>query len=104
MPNESINRRHFAASLAAGALGAAPLAAQGDEAEKSAEPPAIDPVALVLDRVKQQYPDRLEADHLHQIRQQIERHQAISQALSQFPLTNADEPTTIFAAYRRESS
>lgn len=104
MPTDFINRRRFAASLAAGALAAAPAAAaQGAAAADAKDPPAaIDPVALVLDRVKQQYPDRLEAEHLEQIRQQIERHQAISQVLSQFPLTNADEPASTFRAYRRE--
>src|SRR5262245_51406599 len=105
MPDIPIDRRRFGTTLAAGAMTAAPLAVQAAAGEPAPAAPAAaaaDSAGLVLQRVAQEYPDRLEPEHLEQIRRQIERHQAVSKVLSGFPLTNADEPATVFAAYRKE--
>jgi hypothetical protein len=102
MENARVGRRAFARALAAGAavlapLGPAPLL---PAAADDPEAPALTPSELVLQLVQAHYPDRLEPEHLSQIRQHIERHQALARVLHDYPLTNADEPATLFAAWR----
>jgi hypothetical protein len=105
-----VNRRTFAKRLAAGAIAAAPAAAlKADEPGNDDKPrPAgaelnsLAPADRLLDLVKQIYPENLDEAKVAQIRAQIEHHMSRSKVLSAFPLTNADEPAPIFAAWRSE--
>lgn len=104
MSQSFFDRREFARYLTAGAIsslplaGAAAVAAEGDK--EAPKPPA--PADLILELVKRQYPERLEAEQLALIRKDIEGFLARSRALSSFPLVNADEPAFVFAAYRKD--
>ncbi|HEV3022609.1 MAG TPA: hypothetical protein VGX76_09075 [Pirellulales bacterium] len=105
-----VDRRTFAKYLAAGAIAVAPAAAlradePANEAKPDPPPTKADPQApadLVLALVKQQYPKNLDDAKLAQIRGQIEHQMSRSRVLSSFPLTNADEPAPVFAAWRME--
>ncbi|HEV3006566.1 MAG TPA: hypothetical protein VGX78_19000 [Pirellulales bacterium] len=105
-----LDRRTFAKRLAVGAMAAAPaVALRADEPANDAkrEPPATTanertPEDLVLALVKRQYPKNLDDAKLAQIRGQIEHQMSRSRVLGSFPLTNADEPAPVFAAWRME--
>lgn len=71
-----------------------------DPLEPAPEPVKPKPADLLLDLVRHLYPDRLEPNHLAVILGELQRQLARSQVLSSFPLTNADEPASVFAAYR----
>jgi hypothetical protein len=125
MADVPLDRRAFGCTLAASGAaalagcGAAPPAppkleppvATKDPPKTEAVPPKVEPVdkptlterkpaELLLDLVRQQYPERLEPAHLATIQGELQRQLARSQVLSSFPLTNADEPAPVFAAYR----
>jgi hypothetical protein len=118
MSQAPLDRRTFACRLAASAV-AAPLGASVIEGTASAEPPVEvkkpqlpdkqppqdqppSPAQWILELVKQQYPQRLEAEHLQRIAKDIETNLARSKTLSSYPLTNADEPAPVFGAYRSQ--
>ncbi|HWB08115.1 MAG TPA: hypothetical protein VG826_02635 [Pirellulales bacterium] len=104
MPDHAIDRRNFAARLtgAAAALGGAYAVA--DEPKK-AEAPDLTAVAsteLLLELIKRVDPERLKAEHLDLLRADLLANLQRSARLSAFPLTNADEPAPVFAAWRSE--
>lgn len=111
MPQPIVDRRTFAKQLAAGSLAAAPLAiaalpAKADEPNKAPpQAPAdkpLSPEELALKLIQQLYPHPLDETQLAEIQKQIAEDQRRSKTLSSFPLTNADEPAPVFAAWRSE--
>ena len=112
MSELSVTRRDFAKKLATGSVlaGAATVGslnvAEGQEEQK--QPPKElpkqprTPVDAVAEWVQLAYPQKLEAQHMELIRDDIEVHLLRSVILSNFPLSNADEPGTLFAAYRSD--
>ena len=119
--DQSVNRREFAKRVALGA-GAIPLAgclnekaaaepetsdkkkpSEKKDAPKKVAPPS--PADLLLDVVNQQYPHaKLDAETLRHVHAEIRQNLRTSKILSEFPLTNADEPAFVFAAYRDDST
>ena len=57
---------------------------------------------LLLDLVRRVDADRLQREHLDQLRGDLELNLQRSKVLSAFALTNADEPAPVFAAWRSE--
>lgn len=111
MSRPAVNRRTFAKQLAAGSLAAGPLAVgiplAADEPAKPQTPPAPQPqppapAELVLKLLAQFYPRPLDEAQQAEVLRQIAEDQARSKILSSFPLTNADEPAPVFAAWRSE--
>lgn len=105
---EPLTRREFASMVAVGSiLTGAPLAAAdadkpdkkpGDQAQ-----PAADPIDLIIDLVKQQYPhERLDEAALEEIRVDVRQHLGRSKVLSTFPLMNSQEPGFVFSAWRAD--
>ncbi len=132
MSEQELDRRSFARRLAGTALTtavtaslattAAPRAAADDKpqapaadvnapddvnapAEPKAPQALVDqpPTELLLALVRQKYPHPLTAEQADAIRSQLAWYWQRSAVLSSFPLTNADEPAPIFAAYRGQS-
>lgn len=110
MTSPAVNRRTFAKQIAAGSLAAGPLAIAAplaaeepvkDANSSAAERPATRP-ELVLQLLAQTYPHPLDDGQRAEVLRQIEEDQARSKVLSSFPLTNADEPAPVFAAWRSE--
>lgn len=97
-------RRRFAATLAGGAAAmASSLAlAADDDAKPSAELASVPSAELLLELIKRSDPERLKNEHLEQLRGDLAVNLARSARLSAFPLTNADEPAPVFAAWRSE--
>ena len=114
-----ISRRDFtrnlaATALAAGTVGgvaiaddrkddqtATPQAAAAPAAQAAAADDALTPEEHLLAVVQHLYPDeQLTPQRLDAIKDQLGRYLRRSQVLSSFPLTNSDEPVTLFAAYR----
>ena len=111
MSRPAVNRRTFAKQLAAGSLAAGPLAVGvplvADEPAKPQTPPEPQtqpaaPAELVLKLLVQIYPHPLDEAQQAEVLRQIAEDQARSKILSGFPLTNADEPAPVFAAWRSE--
>jgi hypothetical protein len=105
MPHDAINRRHFTAHLAGGAAaltGSVALAAEPAVVEAPAKLASTSSLDLLLELVKRLDPDRLTDEHLEQLRIDLASNQQRSKRLSGFPLTNADEPAPVFAAWRSE--
>jgi|SRR5579871_1803308 len=113
--SESLNRRGFGKQLLAGAtvpvtisLGveaAEPTKSAASTAEGDASNPTKSPsrADLIVDCLKRQYPDsHLDEAALDEIRGAVERNLSTSELLSRFPLTNADQPATIFRPFRSE--
>ena len=119
----TISRRDFARNLAATALAAgavsgtvASVAAAGDPKRDQAAAPqtpaapaardagADDPLAPeehLLAVIQYLYPDQeLTPQRLDAIKGRLGSYLRRSQVLSSYPLSNSDEPTTVFAAYR----
>ncbi len=105
-----INRRAFTKHVLTGVIATAPVASlkaddpANDEKPEpprgEAKPPA--PADLVLELVNRLYPENLDEAKLALVHGQIEHHMSRSRVLSAFPLTNADEPAPVFAAWRSE--
>lgn len=66
----------------------------------NSSPPPQSEEDLYLALVKQLDPQRLQPEHLKKIRDDIAAQLVRSKRLSNFPLTNADEPAPVFAAWR----
>lgn len=104
---QNCHRREFARRLTLAAAGTIPLAGASaaimaaDNDEQAEKKPAS-PAELLLDLVKQKYPEHLEEEQLALIRKDIESILSRSKALSSFPLVNADEPAFVFSAYRAD--
>ena len=117
MSENEFNRRQFG-KHAASALGAASLlgvagsAADPTPEENGDPPPAIaEPIPpqpipielLLLEVVRQRHLDRKLNHHfLDEIRRDIKSELRRARAIREVPLTNADEPAGMFAAYRNE--
>lgn len=95
---------HAASGLGASAVAAAGAVAAADEkpAVSAADFSAAKPADLLLALVKQLDPERLDDELLAQLRLDLESNLRRSALLSQFPLTNADEPAPVFNAWRAE--
>ena len=125
---DRIDRRHFAAQLALGASGLTaamtPLAAIGaaedkpaqiknENADKPAEKqsdeaaaaPELPPAEVILlTYLTRRHPsDHYDEAAIQRIFRDIRGDIARGKQLSEFPLTNADEPAFVFAAYRSQS-
>ena len=125
---DRIDRRHFAAQLAVGAsaltVAMTPLAAtsaaedkpvadknekrdkpaekQSDEAAAPPELPSAE--VILLTYLTRRYPsDHYDEAALQGIFRDIRGDVARGKQLSEFPLTNADEPAFVFATYRSQS-
>lgn len=100
-----IDRRHFTAHLAGGGAAAltGPLAA-ADEPKQvaTADLAEMEPADLLLELIRRIDPGRLQREHLDQLRADLAVNLQRSSRLSAFPLTNADEPAPVFAAWRSE--
>ncbi len=124
---DRIDRRHFAAQLAVGAsaltaamtpLAAAsaaedkPVADKNQKGDKPAEakpdeaaaPPELPSAEIVLlTYLTRRHPsDHYEEAAIQGIFRDIRGDVARGKQLSEFPLTNADEPAFVFVAYRRQ--
>ncbi len=105
MSNQPVNRRSFGKRLAIGAVAAAPFVnqAQADDKDGEKKPPAETPkstASLTLELLVRRYPQGLDAeDRLQGILRALARQEHTSRELSDFPLTNADEPAFVFSAY-----
>ena len=110
MTSPAVSRRTFAKQIAAGSLAAGPLAIAAplaaEEPTKDVTSPAAErpvaPAELVLQLLAQSHPHPLDDSQRAEVLRQIEEDQARSKILSSFPLTNADEPAPVFAAWRIE--
>ncbi len=108
MSEMSLDRREFARFLAAGAAAGLPATAAStagaadtaDPVDQSKAAADAGPADLVLELVRRHSPNELTAEQLAELRTHIEHHQLRSRVLSGFRLTNADEPATLFRAYR----
>lgn len=118
MPEPEFNRRQFGKRAArTSALGS--LALLGSQSESTAEssesvPPAIaEPIPphpipvdlLLLEVIRQKYPDRKLTHHiLREIRRDLRSELRRAKAIRSVPLQNANAPAALFAAYRAEES
>ena len=104
MPEPIIDRRHFAAHLTGAAAALTGTVALSDERPKAASPDLgnVTVSELLLELVKRIDPERLKSDHWDLVRADLEANLQRSARLSAFPLTNADEPAPVYAAWRSE--
>jgi hypothetical protein len=97
--NESLTRRTFARDLivssVAGVTILPPLSAKADDDK---HPVAADQLLAML---RARFPDRLNEEQWNHVRSKIEGQLRAAEELRKFKLTNANEPATVFAAYRR---
>ncbi len=125
MNHQRLPRREFGRCLAGGLACALPLAAAGDssavpcterdlseaavgvavslceQAAQQQSPVPLAPDEHYLALVQLLYPDeRLGESELQEVRRQIQVMLGRSKVLSEFPLSNGDEPAVSFAAYR----
>jgi hypothetical protein len=119
IPDSELNRRQFgkraAVTTAAGSLSllgtaivAEGNAAVGDPPPAIAEPIPPQPIPvdlLLLEVLRQMHPDRKLTHHdLREIRRDIAHELRRAEAIRAVPLSNANEPAAMFAAYRGEEA
>ena len=94
--NNSLTRRSFARDLTFGiaATNLVPRMAHSDEPKTSG---AADQLLTML---QARFPDRLNEEQWKQVRGKIEGQLRAADELRKFAVKNADEPATVFAAYR----
>jgi hypothetical protein len=104
MPDPAIDRRNFTARLAgaAAALGGAFAVADESKTAETSDSSSVPSTELLLELIKRMDPERLTAEHLDSLRADLAGNLERSARLSAFPLTNADEPAPVFAAWRSE--
>jgi hypothetical protein len=104
MPDPAIDRRSFAARLtgAAAALGGALALADEPKNAETRDLTAVASTELLVELIKRLDPERLKSEHLDLLRADLSANLQRSARLSAFPLTNADEPAPVFAAWRSE--
>jgi hypothetical protein len=104
MPPPTIDRRNFAARLTGvvAALGGPLAVADEPKVAETSDLTAVAPMELLLELIKRIDPERLKAEHLELLRADLAGNHERSARLSAFPLTNADEPAPVFAAWRSE--
>ena len=111
--SDSVNRRDFARTIAVATAATAATAATSlepasadDKPKKPSKPKAPPepppPAALLLETIRQRYPDKQLDDQevLQGIYSELRGDLARSRRLSSFPLKNSDEPGFIFSAFR----
>ena len=108
--SDSVNRRDFARTIAAATAATAATslepASADDKPKKPSKPKAPPepppPAALLLETIRQRYPDKQLDDQevLQGIYSELRGDLARSRRLSSFPLKNSDEPGFIFSAFR----
>ncbi len=101
---DPINRRQFAGLVVAGSIvSTAAEAGSEEEKPKSVTAMSVSPVELLVDLVREKYPDeRLNAAAIEEIRSDFRHFVGRSKTLSSFPLVNADEPGFVFSAWRSD--
>ncbi|MBO52268.1 MAG: hypothetical protein CMJ69_15995 [Planctomycetaceae bacterium] len=107
--SDSVNRRDFARTIAAATAATAATslepASADDKPKKPSKPKAPPepppPAALLLETIRQRYPDKQLDDRevLQGIYSELRSDLARSRRLSGFPLKNSDEPGFIFSAF-----
>ena len=107
--SDSVNRRDFARTIAAATAATAATslepASADDKPKKPSKPKAPPepppPAALLLETIRQRYPDKQLDDQevLQGIYSELRGDLARSRRLSSFPLKNSDEPGFIFSAF-----
>ncbi len=107
--SNSVNRRDFARTIAAATAATAATslepASADDKPKKPSKPKAPPepppPAALLLETIRQRYPDKQLDDQevLQGIYSELRGDLARSRRLSGFPLKNSDEPGFIFSAF-----
>ena len=107
--SNSVNRRDFARTIAAATAATAATslepASADDKPKKPSKPKAPPepppPAALLLETIRQRYPDKQLDDQevLQGIYSELRGDLARSRRLSSFPLKNSDEPGFIFSAF-----
>ena len=107
--SNSVNRRDFARTIAAATAATAATslepASADDKPKKPSKPKAPPepppPAALLLETIRQRYPDKQLDDQevLQGIYSELRGDLARSRRLSSFPLMNSDEPGFIFSAF-----
>lgn len=103
---DPITRREFAGLVATGTL----VSASGnvtcaEEKAAAAKVPPVSPVELLVDLVREKYPDeRLNEVAIEEVRSDFRHFVGRSKVLSSFPLLNADEPGFIFSAWRADQA
>ena len=108
--SDSVNRRDFARTIAVATAATAATSlepASADDKPKQpskpkAPPEPPPPAALLLETIRQRYPDKQLDDQevLQGIYSELRGDLARSRRLSSFPLKNSDEPGFIFSAFR----
>jgi hypothetical protein len=111
-PSDNLDRRDFARHCLTG-LGAASLIAAGAPAEDQPKPEKADESAknrpsaelLILSALMQTYPsERYDETAVQGIYRDIAGDLARGKQLRAFPLTNGDEPATVFRVFRAASA
>ena len=104
--SNSVNRRDFARTIAAATAATAATslepASADDKPSKPKDPPEPPPpAALLLETIRQRYPDKRLDDQevLQGIYSELRGDLSRSRRLSSFPLKNSDEPGFIFSAF-----
>ena len=110
--SDSVNRRDFARTIAAATAATAATSLEPASADdkpskpskpsKPKDPPEPPPpAALLLETIRQRYPDKQLDDQevLQGIYSELRGDLARSRRLSGFPLKNSDEPGFIFSAF-----
>jgi hypothetical protein len=99
-----LNRRQFASQAVLGAVATGVASQAVAQPAKDAAPKNVfrDIAEAQFATLEQLYPDNLTDEHRAALKQRLERQAIRSRMLSSFKLTNADEPATMFAAYRAE--
>ena len=107
--SDSVNRRDFARTIAVATAATAATslepASADDKPKKPSKPKAPPepppPAALLLETIRQRYPDKQLDDQevLQGIYSELRGDLARSRRLSSFPLKNSDEPGFIFSAF-----
>ena len=107
--SNSVNRRDFARTIAAATAATAATSLEPASADdkpskpsKPKDPPEPPPpAALLLETIRQRYPDKRLDDQevLQGIYSELRGDLSRSRRLSSFPLKNSDEPGFIFSAF-----
>jgi hypothetical protein len=104
MADQAIDRRSFAARVTGAAAALTGTLAVADEPKtaQTSDLTAVASTELLLELIKRIDPERLQREHLDLLRDDLAANLQRSARLSAFPLTNADEPAPVFAAWRSE--
>jgi len=96
---EPIDRRSFGRDAVVAA--ATTLITFSSQAVRADDAEPATPADQLLALLKAQFPDRLSSEQWNEVRGKIAGQLRAAEELRKFKLTNADEPATVFAAYRK---